>query len=245
MTEDRERRQGVVRRISVRPVIPPPTVRNEPSIALAGLAEYVLSTQARQRRILREQKAADRIKAPWYRETRAALRKCLGSADRDREPIHAALKQLRDMPLDPKRQARQKTGIEALTGFLAWLPLLTQKLDLSGVRPAGKLKHMQISGVTVRVSLDLLIEAPDGMLVGAVKLYVGKKALSAERAHLMSTTLYQYMVETLSADRVLANRCAVVDVMAKKIWRTPKSRLRRRQEVEAACANIAAIWPSL
>lgn len=98
--------------------------------------------------------------------------------------------------------------------------------------------------VTVSVRPELLIESPDGKTTGGVKLYFSKSApLSEERAR-YSGAILQMAIEAVRNSQADYRKCLILDVFAQRRHQAPRTSQRRRQDVEAACAEISAIWPT-
>jgi hypothetical protein len=215
-------------------------------MAMNAMAEYLTVGAGRRRAIIDDQKHPPVIPVTYYREALDAIARCLASGGADVSPLDSAIRDLRRAAPNKQEASRREAGREAISAFRAWLP--DSGLDLRGLRRAPQThpRRMIVGGVAISVRPELLIEDDDGHTVGCVKIYLKKEALSEERAKYTGTMLHQYVQDTLGAGpRADWRRCYVLDVVAGRSSNASKTYTRRRQEIAAACAEIAASWPTL
>ena len=83
--------------------------------------------------------------------------------------------------------------------------------------------------------------------VGAIKLCFSKtNPLGPQAGEYVATTVHQvvatYLSQTATADY---RQCQVIDVFDRQIYTAPRSFLRRRNDIQAACEEMARAWPEL
>jgi hypothetical protein len=115
------------------------------------------------------------------------------------------------------------------------------EVQLGDTRPA----RLVIGNVDISVRPELLLYRNEA-LVGAVKFHIGKGTiLEADHADYIGTTVHHYIEAVLGAEHPRQRDVYVVDLFRSRVRRAPQSFRRRRQDIEAACQEIAARWPSI
>lgn len=223
-------------------------MRTTPRISVSKLGEYLTATPRRRRSIVADQKRPKDFVVIWYMEARKALVDCL-LADLDPDILEAAVSALDD-PLgsarpDSNDAARAQVSIDALDAFAT---KLLDSLDLAGLtieRGETYAERLAIAGVTVSVSPDFVVRSSKG--VGALVLYFNKtNPLDENSGAYVASLLHQFVEERLGHVGVPdPGACRVIDVLNGKVYTAPKSYKRRRQDIEAACQEIAAVWAGL
>jgi hypothetical protein len=109
-----------------------------------------------------------------------------------------------------------------------------------------------VEGVTVSVRPDLYLrDKRTKELRGIVKLSILKgntpkdgEDPEDEAAKYVGTVVHQYANEVISPTaKIVPANCLVIDVFAQRVYEAPKSFKRRRDDVAAACREIARSWP--
>jgi hypothetical protein len=218
-----------------------------PRIALNGLAKYLTVTASQRRTIIREQKRPSDFQVTYYREAEEAVAQQL-VAEAPNPSIARAVFQEATQSATAKEWelTRRGTGAEAVEAFLELAPAV-DFLEAARRRGSKNPRRLEIGRVSISVRPEVVLEreSKDGLLVGAVKLYFSKtNPLTEERAKYTGTILYRYAQERLSQDKKVDYRlCHVIDVFARKIYRAPRTYKQRLKDVEAACEEIARVWP--
>ena len=127
-------------------------------------------------------------------------------------------------------------------------------IDLKGGVPEigeASPEKMTVLGVEISVRPEIILRGtgPKGQsLVGAIKLQMSVSAnFNEEAAGYVSAAVQEYCRRSLVTDNeiVHAPYCQVIDVGNRVIHPGVKATARRMKEIEAACLNIAALWPSI
>ncbi|MGC4084425.1 MAG: hypothetical protein QM736_20500 [Vicinamibacterales bacterium] len=142
----------------------------------------------------------------------------------------------------PWEVARRDTQLEAITAACTFL----QQEESAPLRALSTVRRktvpLIVSGVSISVRPELLVHLNDAV-VGAVKLYFSKTSpLSDERARYGGTILQMAVEMQKSGHTSDYRNCFIVDVFAKRLHPAPRTSRRRRQDVDAACTEIAALW---
>lgn len=217
--------------------------RSGPRVAMNSLAEYLTASAGRRRAIIAEQKSPKTFRVAYYADAEDAI-------------IGAITGQLSHVPLDSGRAkilvarvskpwdiARRDTQLEAIESVRTFLQTAGADplRDLSFVR--RRMSPLLVGGVAVSVRPELLVEAAAGVVVGAVKLFFSKGATLNDERSRYAGAILQMAVEGLKdAQDVDYRRCLVLDVFAQRLHQAPRTSRRRRQDVEAACAEIETMW---
>ncbi len=223
----------------------------EPRISVNKLGEYLVAKAGRRLTIISDQKHPRDFIVARYNAAFDAIARCL-AASGDPRIIRAAMEKLYDT--SPKSMWHQQDialSVEALDNFLNMI----DDLELSGfdvVRAAeGAVPDLTIDNVTISVRPDLYLRDKGTKEVrGAVKLSI-LKGNAPKNGHepdeeagiYVGTVLHQYASELLSSnEKISPSHCFVIDVFAQRVYSAPTRFKRRRDEVRAACKEIARGW---
>jgi hypothetical protein len=224
-------------------------VRSEPRISLNKLGEYMVATPRRRRRIIIEQKRPPDFQTARYTEAQDAIASFLATGCNNDEVILEAIRRLgASLPRTEWDAQRIQLCTEAIEAFMDFddFSLLEEMAVSRGMSDPPKL---QIGGVGVSVRPDVTLQGSDrsgAPVLGAVKLYIGKTIpLDAQSGAFVATTLHQYVDQLLEPEGAAAYRkCIVLDVFAGEMYEAPRAFQRRREDIEAACEEIARAWPA-
>lgn len=208
-------------------------------ISVKGLAKFMTGGPAAQRKILRDFKFPDPeggVQASYYSEARRAIEEYHESQN-DPATIASEVKSLSEKAYSAsgRQQVRIEHNIRALQSYLenfgheSFKVLPTPSLSLShrsvsvGATPDLFVRH---KGNNRLIKLDLGARAPDQRLVAIVLQVIYEAARSSGLSLEPKDILY-------------------LDVPRAKVHRSAKVRTRLKGEIEAACQNIEALWPTI
>ncbi|HYI10026.1 MAG TPA: hypothetical protein VEK57_13280 [Thermoanaerobaculia bacterium] len=137
-------------------------------------------------------------------------------------------------------------SVEALELFISFV----DEIDLSRfsvLRPAQALPRMRVSGTDVSVKPCVLLRDPAGTeTVGAVHVYVSKLFPFGDEAAAYATAVVHQYTEAILTDRKVAPADSyVIDVFARRVHVAPRAYKRRRNDIAAACEEIAQRWAAI
>jgi hypothetical protein len=221
-----------------------------PRISANKLAEYMVARSARQRVILHDQKFPSDFKGMYYREAAEAIASCIASNLEDVDVLAnqiAILGQSTAAKIGTRR--RIEANIDAIETFQAML----DDVALSGASPrlgANSADRLTIQGVEISVRPEIILTSNGKKgtpLVGGLKLHFPKTfSLGQDAAGYVSAMLQEWCRQSLQEEgSPHGPYCLVIDVGAKQAWPGVKSTAARMKDIEAACRNIAALWPSI
>jgi hypothetical protein len=223
---------------------------NKPRISVNKLAEFIDAKAARQRQILRDQKFPSEYKGMYYKEAVEAISTCIASNLENTSIIERTIATLDQQNPDKiGTQRRIQSNIDALETFEAML----DDVDLRGAEPKlgeHTSPKLTIQNVEISVRPEIILTGTGKakqLLKGALKLHFPRTfPLGDSGASYVSTLLQEYAkAHLINNGEAHGPLCPVLDVGSKKIYAGTKSTLARMRDIQAACRNIAALWPSI
>lgn len=228
-----------------------PPGRANPRISINKLGEYLTANAPRRRKIITEQKYPPEVFITGiYNDAFDPIVNFFTRDDLDPEGLHRAIQHLSQKPtFNDHQTSTLQNNIRALQQLLKTV----DDLPFEGLTfRAGKERAdlLTIGRVSVSVRPELEIVAPQrrgGTKYGLLKLYLGKThPLDDESGKLIATTVHQYAEQRFGgAASVDQRRCYVLDVFQRRLFVAPKGVIVCRQEIQAACEEIADRWASL
>ncbi len=223
-------------------------LRTDPRISLNKLAEYLVASPRRRRRLILDQIETVVYKTGWYGRARAVLQRFICDPARTPDFLKAAAVRLRDRASEPDVD---KFDAQCLRGSAraieAFLPIAEdfRYEDAIAVPGARRDSFLNVSGVRVSVAPDISIIAPGTeRRIGGVKLHFGVTyPLNQEARRYAVAILFSFIEAT--GGTPLSGLCDAVDVFTATYESAPRAIKRRLEDVEAACEEIAERWPRL
>ena len=232
-------------------------IHPDPRISANQLAEYALASPSRRQVILRNAKYAPTFLVVRYGEARSSVCDYLVDGTRPVAKLHAAEANLKAVAASLGSKFKENDALlsaEAVASFAAFVtdpkqyPNTFSKLTFAPV--IGYMPKLQLSEVDVSIQIDLVSKNEAKEICGGVLLQTSK-AISAKSwrdEHSLYVTSLIWMASTEflkghgSVDR---NLCYAVDLFGKKAIKAPSSYKTRVKNLEAACGEIAAMWPNI
>jgi hypothetical protein len=187
----------------------------------------------------------------FHREAAEAVTKYLADGCVDATPINVRLAALGQLKPDKIGTARRiNANIDALERFADML----DDIDLQGADAALGAHNppkLTFHGVKVSVRPEIILRAtgPKGQaMVGAVKLHFTKTHChDGESAGYVSAAVQEYLkAHVVDGKEIVASHlCPVIDIGSGTVFPGVKAITNRLKDIEAACQNIQALWPSI
>ena len=203
----------------------------------------------RQRRIIRDQKYPPDYQVVYYREAQEAVASCIASDLENTQAVENQIQILNQQaPENVGAQRRIASNVDALEAFLGML----DDINLMGATPslgandAPKLRLQNVD-ISVRPEIILRSENRSGPIIGAMKIHFPKtNPLNELSAGYVSAVLQEWALANLSAESVPQGQlCSIVDVGSQSFYEGVRATRRRLQDIQDACATIAALWPTI
>ena len=220
-----------------------------PSISINKLAEFMFAGTSRQRQILKDCKYPTDFKGMYYKEADESISAAIASNLEDLSKITNQIAILEQMsPEKLGTQRRITSNIDALERFMG----MVDDIDLKGSNPSHGThapQKLTFYGVSISVRPQVLLkgEGKKGPVVGALKLHFPRQySLQDQSAGIVSAVLQEWCKACLPDDGLAqGDMCCVIDVGAKKVFPGVRATAARLKDVESACQNIAALWPTI
>ena len=223
--------------------------RQDPRLSINKLGEYLTCSASRRRRILEDAKRPKDFIAPRYNDFYAIAPQYLASNPLDDGIITAAIAEIQGRQPGTEWDEQNKTLNVDLLGNLIDIPDLLPFEGLTMTALPTSQRDLEISGVTVSVRPEILITGTyrGRDVIGALKLYLPKTyPLDQETADYIATTVHQHLATHPPRNGDIDFRlCFVADIPSRAVFAAPRSFTRRRSDIEAACEEIEARWPTI
>ena len=223
--------------------------RPDPRISVNKLGEYLTCSASRRRRILEDAKDPKSFIVPRFNDFYAIATQYLVSNPLNDGIITAAIEKIQSrQPCTDWEEHNKMLNVDLL-GNLMDIPDLLPLNGLTMTALPLSQDDLTIAGVAVSVRPEIPIRGSDRGrdVIGALKLHVPKSfSLDDETADYVATTVQQHLATYPPCGGDIDYRlCFVADVPSRAVFAAPRSFTRRRKDIEAACEEIAARWPSL
>lgn len=190
-----------------------------------------------------------------YRDARRALCNALLRPARGSGVLESARESFdqksNDPSLSPAAQDDAEKSIDVINAF----PALSNQLNgYAYFGPGNHQNYLTISGVSVSVNLDLLVnhtirgtDVVGGLIFRLTKPEEEETEAAQSKRHEVgayaATLIHMQVAENFATDRA-AHRsiCWSVDVQNREIYTAPRQYRMRQRNLEAACRMIAAMW---
>lgn len=225
----------------------PQRERAKPRMSLNKLGEYLTATRpGRRRSIIKEQRKPRDFIVARYTRAEQAIKEYFTTHRPDTDQLRRAIASLSDLAHQKDWEGQTaELCTKALISFLN----IAEQVPTNGYTPVegdNTAPKLHLAGVDISVRPEILLtDQGSGVIVGGIKLYLGKThPLSDEALSMIGTVFYRYLADTLAGDSasVTPQNCFVVDVFAGKVVHAPKTYKRNMQHVRAACNEIAILW---
>jgi hypothetical protein len=227
----------------------PDPKRTSPRISVNKLGEYLLAKAGRRKRILEDSKRPPDFIAPRYRDFYETAPRFLASSPLDDNIIVSSIDAIQSRPVGSEWDEQNKVlNTDLLTNLLDIPDLLDiDRYTVIKLPDAPITMTIGEVEVSIRPELQLGITQRDRELAGAIKLYTPKSfPLNQESGDYIATMVHRYCAQNyVGAGEVDYRHCYVVDVPSREVYTAPRSYSRRMSDIEAACLEIAALWPQI
>lgn len=227
-------------------------LNESPRISANQLAEYALATPSRRRTILRNAKFAPAYLVIRYGDARKAICTYLSNDLRPQNILTDAENELIAASESAATSFQQNDAALSAEAIKKFRKLVGQKLvpGTATFTRAGSLPNLNLGGTNVSVSIDLVSRNNSTGTIGGVLLQTSK-AVSAKSwridhskyvASLVWMTAERHMKDIGKVNRSL---CMCIDIFGQHVERAPQNYKTRLNNLEAACAEISALWDQI
>jgi len=216
-------------------------------ISINQLADFSKATDAKKRRIIRQQKEPNKFMVAYYQLAKARMKKTIENHG-DLEPILNGMADLLSRKPEKVRQISDKVvSLEAMKRFINLkLPDLLCNVPHEVIKKP-KFKSIFLNGVEIIISPDVIIrlELDGKKYLGAVKIHISKNNVFDNlQSRYISTLLFKYLKEVIAKDdeEVLDSLCLSIDVFGDSIISVPNNFSDTVNDIEMICDEVKTVW---
>ena len=230
-------------------------VRPEPRITANELARFMVSGDTGRLGIIRRARESGTPPRTRYKDARATLCNALTDAASERRILREAKTLFDQRAHDSSQSAFIRDDAEkSLQVIKAYQDMRNQMAGYDYVPAPRRQPNLQLGGIEVSVSLDLLIHRSRGQAdeIGGVLFRLtqaddGETDAAATKRKDMgayaATLVQMHVAANLAGQREPAYQlCWSVDVQAGDVHVAPRNFAQRAQNMDAACKFIGAMW---
>ncbi|MCD8450343.1 hypothetical protein LNI98_11655 [Tenacibaculum dicentrarchi] len=220
---------------------------NNYQISINQLADFYKGTDAKKKRIVKQQKTPNTFRIAYYQLAKARIKKTL-QLHGELGPVLAGISELKNRKPEKKRQiSDKKVSIEALERFVKMkLPKLLTGTNYQIIKPLKK-KSFYLNGVEIIVSPDVIIKivSEGKTYIGGFKLHVSKSnVFSSEQQSIIASSLYKFLETQIATDEdiVLPELCLSLDIFGDGYVATSSNLDYTINNIEKMCDEIKLFW---
>ncbi len=216
-------------------------------ISINPLIDFIKGTEAKKKRVIKNQKKPSIIMVGWHQTSRACIKKSL-SLNGDKTPIIEGSIRLKSKIVEKPRQLQNKfVSLEGMQKYLNMeLPemLRNHNLNIIKKRPV---KSTFIKGVEITVSPDIVftMDYQGRKYIGGVKIHLSKgNVFDTKELKIVATILHKYISEIADEYEAipLSEICYSMDVFGERIVSSPKRREMILSQIENICEEVKRFW---
>jgi hypothetical protein len=216
-------------------------------ISINQLADFSNATDAKKRRIIKQQKTPNKFLVSWYQLAKSRIRKTIAN-NGDLKPILDGIEELKaKKPEKPRQIIDRMVSLDALKRFIKIkLPVLLKEVPHEVIKKP-KLKSIIVNGVEVLISPDVIFRLKiDGKnYIGAVKVHISKNnVFDNQQSKYISSLIYKYVNDVVAKEdeEVMKELCLSIDVFGEKVIAVPKDFSKAITDIEVICEEVKTFW---
>lgn len=217
-------------------------------ISINQYADFIKSTDAKKKRIIKEQKKPNKFKVAYYQLAKARIRKTL-TDNGSLKHVEDALSKLSSRVPKNKRQISDKhVSIEALQKFLKLkIPKIMKDDKLEFLNPKLYKNYIEVHGVSIIVSPEIIFKLNiDGQdVLGGLKLHVSKSnAFDNEQQQVIASAVCKYLEKNVAepGQIVLPEFCISLDIFGNGYITNSTALKNVVESYQKECIEIIKIW---
>lgn len=216
-------------------------------ISINQFADFSNGTEAKKRRIIKQQKTPNKFLVSWYQLPKARIKKSI-SNNGDLDPIFKGIEELKNRTPEKQRQVLDReVSMEALKRFInIKLPSILKDVPHDVIKTVPS-KSLIVNGVEIVISPDVIfkLEIDGKIYLGAVKVHISKNNIfDNKQSRYISSLIYKYLKEVVAKDdeEVLDELCLAIDVFGEKVISTPRNLPKAINDIEVVCEEVKSLW---
>lgn len=223
---------------------------SNPRLSINQLANYLVATPTQRRRILTDAKNPATFRVNWYDFARGAMTLFITRGMTDESILTSESTRLYGLAgANDYEDTRNRTNAEAIDAFLDCYDQIDDAGMSISIAPTTS-QPIVFHGVEISVRPEFTISGVyrGSNTAGGIKLYFSKgDPLTADSAPYVTAALMQHIQQHHQPSGYTTRHasCQVVDVFARNVHAAPRAIARRFTNIDAACQEIALLWPSI
>ncbi len=216
-------------------------------ISINQLADFSVASEAKKRRIIRQQKKPNKFLVSWYQLSKSRIKKTLEN-NCDLTPVIEGIKELVNRkPTKPRQVLDRQVSIQALERFVnIKLPTLLKDIPYEIIKKVDA-KSIIYKGVEIIVSPEVIfkLKIKDKEYLGAVKIHISKNNIfDNNQSRCISSLLYKYLNEVVvkNGEKVMPELCLSIDVFGEKVIPVPRNVEKKLGDIEILCEEVKSLW---
>lgn len=216
-------------------------------ISVNQLADFSKATEAKKKRIIKQQKEPNKFMVSWYQLAKSRIKKTI-EKNGDLEPVLLGIEELKQRKPEKQRQILDRmVSLEALKRFVNLkLPKLLKDVPHEIMKKVSS-KSIIVNGVEIIISPDVIFKLKIKGITyyGAVKVHISKNnVFDNEQSSRISTLLHKYLKEVVvkENEEVLKELCLSIDVFGEKVISVPRNLPTTINEIESLCEEVKTVW---
>ena len=222
-------------------------IKMEYKISINPLIDFFKGTEAKKKRVIKNQKEPSVIMVGWHQTSRACIKKSL-SLNGDKSPIIEGSNRLRSKFVEKPRQVQNKfVSLEGMKKYLnIEIPEMLKNHNLNIIKKRS-IKSTFIKGVEITVSPDIVftMDYKGKRYIGGVKIHLSKgNIFDTQELKIVATVLHKHISEIADEyDAIpLPEICYSMDVFGERIVSSSKKSERILLQIESICDEIKRFW---
>ena len=219
----------------------------EYKISINPLIDFFKGTEAKKRRVIKNQKEPSVIIVGWHQTSRACIKKSL-SQNGDKSPIIEGSNRLKSKVVEKPRQVQNKfVSLEGMQRYLnIEIPQMLKNHNLNIIKKRP-IKSTFINGVEITVSPDIIftMDYKGEKYIGGVKIHLSKgNVFDNKELKIVATVLNKYISEIAEDYGAipLPEICYSMDVFGERIVSSSNKPERILIQIESICDEIKRFW---
>lgn len=216
-------------------------------ISINPLIDFIKGTEAKKKRVIKNQKEPSVIMIGWHQTSRACIKKSL-SLNGDKTPIIEGSIRLKSKIVEKPRQLQNKfVSLEGMQKYLNMeIPEMLRNHNLSIIKKRP-VKSTFIKGVEITVSPDIVftMDYQGKKYIGGVKIHLSKgNIFETQELKIVATILHKYISEIADEYNAipLSEICYSMDIFGERIVSSPKRPEMILSQIEDICEEVKRFW---
>lgn len=217
-------------------------------ISINQYADFIKSSDAKKKRIIKDQKKPNKFRIAYYQLAKARIRKTL-TDNGSLKHIEDALSNLSSRVPKNKRQASdKKVSIDALEKFIKLkIPKILKNENLEFLKSKLYRNDIVIHGISIVVAPEIIFKINiDGQeVLGGLKIHVSKSnTFDLEQQQLIASAVCKYLETNVAEENqiVLPEFCISLDVFGNGYITNTSAHKDIIESYEKECFEIIKIW---